>query len=213
MHMVSTSIGRDRRLERFIPNPKLRFLDQCREVLRFRQMAYRTEQTYVDWIRRFIVWARDHPHLTSGKGAESTPHPGPLPGRGGEGSETERGKHWRHPREMGAPEVRAFLTHLASERNVAAATQNQALNALVFLYREVIGGELEWLDGFEPARRGQRLPEVLSRQEVQSVLGQLKGTHALIARLLYGTGVRLMEGLRLRVRVKGFASRGFGISA
>ena len=152
-------------MERFIPNPKLRFLDQCREVLRFRQMAYRTEQTYVDWIRRFIVW--------SGK---------------------------RHPREMGSPEVRAFLTHLAAERNVAAATQNQALNALVFLYREVIGGELEWLDGFEPAKRGQRLPEVLSRQEVQTVLGQLKGTHALIARLLYGTGLRLMEGLRLRVK-------------
>jgi integron integrase len=106
---------------------------------------------------------------------------------------------------MGAPEVRAFLTHLAAERNVAAATQNQALNALVFLYREVIGGELEWLDGFEPAKRGQRLPEVLSRQEVQSVLCQLKGTHALIARLLYGTGLRLMEGLRLRTKDIDFA--------
>jgi hypothetical protein len=81
---------------RFIPNPKRRFLDQCREVLRFKQMALRTEEAYVDWIRRFIVW--------SGK---------------------------RHPREMGACEVRAFLTHLAAERNVAAATQNQALNALV----------------------------------------------------------------------------------
>ena len=170
MRMASTSIGQDRRLERFIPNPKLRFLDQCREVLRFRQMAFRTEQTYVDWIRRFIVW--------SGK---------------------------RHPREMGSPEVRAFLTHLAADRNVAAATQNQALNALVLLYREVIGGELKWLDGFEPAKRGQRLPEVLSRQEVQSVLGQLKGTHALIARLLYGTGLRLMEGLRLRVKDIDFA--------
>ena len=90
----------------FIPNPKLRFLDQCREVLRYKQMARRTEITYVDWIRRFIVW--------SGK---------------------------RHPREMGTVEVRGFLTHLAVERNVAVATQNQALNALVFLYREVIGGE------------------------------------------------------------------------
>jgi site-specific recombinase XerD len=106
---------------------------------------------------------------------------------------------------MGAPEVRAFLTHLAAERNVAAATQNQALNALVFLYREVIGGELEWLGGFEPAKRGQRLPEVLSRQEVQSVLARLKGTHALIARLLYGTGLRLMEGLRLGVKGIDFA--------
>ena len=160
----------DRPRERYIPNPKLRFLDQCREALRFKQMAYRTEQSYVAWIRRFIVW--------SGK---------------------------RHPREMGAAEVRGFLTHLAAERNVAAATQNQALNALVFLYREVIGGELEWLQGFEPAKRGARLPEVLSRAEVQAVLQRMKGTHGLIGRLLYGTGLRLMEGLRLRVKDVDFA--------
>ena len=126
MDPTADSDGPRRPLGRFIPNPKLRFLDQCREVLRFKQMAFRTEQAYVDWIRRFIVW--------SGK---------------------------RHPREMGAVEVGAFLTHLAAERNVSAATQNQALNALVFLYREVIGGELGWIEGFEPARRGQRLPEVL----------------------------------------------------
>ena len=156
--------------ERFIPNPKLRFLDQCREVMRFKQFAQRTEESYVDWIRRFIVW--------SGK---------------------------RHPREMGTVEVRGFLTHLAAERNVAAATQNQALNALVFLYREVIGGELGWLDGFEPAKRGARLPEVLSRAEVQALLAQLSGTNGLIARLLYGTGLRLLEGLRLRIKDVDFA--------
>ena len=159
-----------RPVARYLPNPKLRFLDQCREVLRFKQMAHRTEQSYVDWIRRFIVW--------SGK---------------------------RHPREMGTAEVRGFLTHLAAERNVAAATQNQALNALVFLYREVIGGELEWLEGFEPAKRGQRLPEVLSRGEVQAVLGRLSGTQRLIAQLLYGSGMRLMEGLRLRIKDVDFA--------
>lgn len=157
---------------RFIPNPKLRFLDQCREVLRFKQMAESTEKSYVDWIRRFIVW--------SGK---------------------------RHPNEMGTMEVRGFLTYLAAERNVAAATQNQALNALVFLYREVIGGELGWLQGFEPARRGARLPEVLSQAEVRAVLGVMEGTVGLIARLLYGTGLRLTEGLRLRVKDVDF-SRG-----
>ena len=159
-----------RPVARFLPNPKLRFLDQCREVLRFKQMARRTEVSYVDWIRRFIVW--------SGK---------------------------RHPRDMGADEVRGFLTHLAVERNVAAATQNQALNALVFLYREVIGGELGWLEGFEPAKRGRRLPEVLGRAEVQALLAQLTGTNGLIARLLYGTGMRLTEGLRLRVKDVDFA--------
>jgi integron integrase len=161
-----------RPVSRFIPNPKLRFLDQCREVLRFKQMAPRTEEAYVDWIRRFIVW--------SGK---------------------------RHPREMGAAEVRSFLTHLAVERKVAAATQNQALNGLVFLYREVIGGELGWLEGFEPAKRGARLPEVLSRAEVLAVLRQMTGTQGLIGRLLYGTGLRLLEGLRLRVKDVDFARR------
>lgn len=94
-----------RPIARFLPNPKLRFLDQCREVLRFKQMAARTEQSYVDWIRRFIAW--------SGK---------------------------RHPKEMGAEQVKGFLTHLPVQRRVAAATQNQALDALVYLYREVIGG-------------------------------------------------------------------------
>ena len=150
-----------RPVSRFVPNPKLRFLDQCREVLRFKQMAHRTEESYVDWIRRFIVW--------SGK---------------------------RHPREMGTAEVRGFLTYLAAERQVAAATQNQALNALVFLYREVIGGELGWLDGFEPAKRGARLPEVLSRAEVQAVLKHLTGTQGLIGRLLYGTGGRIFGRYR-----------------
>ena len=189
--MKSPVVSPAKPLGRFIPNPKLRFLDQCREVLRYKQMSGRTEESYVDWIRRFIVWAKDN---------VSTPHPNPLPGRGGEG-----GKNWRHPKDMGTDEVRGFLTHLAAERNVAAATQNQALNALVFLYREVIGGELGWLDGFEPAKRGARLPDVLSREEVQSVLREMSGTSGLIARLLYGTGLRLLEGLRLRIKDVDFA--------
>ena len=137
---------------RFIPNPKLRFLDQCREVLRFKQMAHRTEESYVDWIRRFLIWARDHPDLTPATETESTPHLHPLPERGGEGVGVEREKRWRHPREMGTAEVRGFLTHLAVERNVAAATQNQALNALVFLYREVIGANWSgWMVSSRPS--------------------------------------------------------------
>ena len=210
-----------RPVARLVPNPKLRFLDQCREVLRFKQMSPRTEKAYVDWIRRFIVWAKDHSHLTPSPrsvSGPSSPRPEKLlsfaeissaaQGEGGEVTDAVGRVPigvWRHPKEMGAAEVRGFLTHLAAERNVAASTQNQAVNALVFLYREVIGGELDWIGGFEPAKRGTRLPEVLSRPEVQAVLQQMTGTQALIGRLLCGTGMRLLEGLRLRVKDVDFA--------
>ena len=110
-------------MARLLPAPKLRFLDRWREVLRSKQMAARTEQSYVDWIRRFIVW--------SGK---------------------------RHTKEMGADELKGFLIHLAVQQRVAAEMQNQPLNALVFLHKEVIGGELGWLDGSEPAKRGNGCP-------------------------------------------------------
>ena len=106
----------------------------------------------------------------------------------------------RHPRTMGAPEVEAFLTHLAVNRNVAASTQNQALSAILFLYKEVLGLELPWLENVTRAKRPPRLPVVLSRSEVQRLLAQLDGTHWLVASLLYGSGLRLMEGLRLRVK-------------
>lgn len=106
----------------------------------------------------------------------------------------------RHPREMGAWEVEAFLTHLAVAGNVAAATQNQALSALLFLYREVLEIDLPWLDNVVRAKRPARLPVVLTRNEVTAVLGRMTGTHALMARLLYGTGMRLMECVRLRVK-------------
>lgn len=106
----------------------------------------------------------------------------------------------RHPREMGAPEVEAFLTHLAVQRNVAASTQNQALAAILFLYREVLAQPLDWLDGVTRAKKPQRLPTVLSKSEVLAALALMpKGTE-LVARLLYGTGMRLMEGVRLRVK-------------
>ena len=143
--------------------PKL--LDQVRGKIRLKHYSIRTEQAYVDWIRRFI--------LHFGK---------------------------RHPRELGAANVEAFLTHLAVAGNVAASTQNQAKSALLFLYREVLETELPWLDNVERARAPKRLPVVLTREEVQGVLGRLTGTHWLIASLLYGAGLRIMEGLRLRVK-------------
>jgi integron integrase len=108
--------------------------------------------------------------------------------------------HKRHPRDMGAAEVEAFLTHLAVEGQVAAATQNQALSALLFLYREVLGVDLPWLDDVVRAKRPQRMPVVLSRAEVQRVLERMEGVHALLACLLYGTGMRLMEVIRWRVK-------------
>ncbi|MHB1332064.1 MAG: integron integrase [Sulfuriferula sp.] len=106
----------------------------------------------------------------------------------------------RHPRDMAAPEIEAFLTHLAVVGNVSSSTQNQALSALLFLYREVLQMELPWLDNVTRAKRPQRLPVVLTSQEVRAVLGQMSGVYGLMAALLYGTGMRLMECVRLRVK-------------
>ena len=108
--------------------------------------------------------------------------------------------HNRHPSQMAETEVRLYLTHLATRRNVAAATQNQALSALLFMYRHISQGDVQWIDGFERASKGRRLPVVLSREEVRSVLALVNRRHALVAHLLYGSGLRLMEGLRLRVK-------------
>jgi integron integrase len=113
----------------------------------------------------------------------------------------------RHPSQLGEPEVTAFLNHLATERNVAASTQNQALSALLFLYREALGEELDWLDGLVRAKRPQRMPVVLTRGEVERLLAALEGTNWLMASLLYGTGMRLMECLRLRVKDLDFEYR------
>ncbi|MDK9725395.1 MAG: integron integrase [Sterolibacteriaceae bacterium MAG5] len=142
-----------------------RLLAQVRGKIRLKHYSLRTEQVYVDWIKRFI-------------------------------------RHFdkRHPRDLGASDVEAFLTHLAVVGRVAASTQNQAKSALLFLYREVLGVELPWLDKVERAKAPKRLPVVLSFAEVHAVLGRLHGTHWLIASLLYGTGMRLMECLRLRAK-------------
>ena len=145
--------------------PAPRLLDQVRGKIRLKHYSLRTEQAYVDWIRRFI--------LHSGK---------------------------RHPRDLGAAEVEAFLTHLAVEGRVAASTQGQAKSALLFLYREVLECELPWLDKVEKAKGAKRLPVVLTRGEVQAILARLRGEHWLVGSLLYGTGMRIMECLRLRVK-------------
>lgn len=115
--------------------------------------------------------------------------------------------HKRHPAQLGAREVEAFLTSLAVERRVAASTQNQALAALLFLYREVLGVHLPWMDQIRRARRPERVPVVLSREEVQAVLAELVGVHWLAASLLYGSGLRLLECLRLRVQDVDFDRR------
>ncbi|SEM84805.1 integron integrase [Nitrosomonas marina] len=109
----------------------------------------------------------------------------------------------RHPVEMGAIEVERFLTYLANERHVSSSTQNQALSAILFLYREVIGSDLPWLDGFERSKKPKRLPVVLTPLEIQALLREAAsapGPVGLIIKLLYGTGMRLMEAVRLRVK-------------
>jgi len=111
----------------------------------------------------------------------------------------------RHPREMGAAEVEGFLSLLAVKGNVAASTQNQALSALLFLYRVVLGVDLPWMESVIRAKRSQHVPTVLSRDEVQRLLAQMDGRTWLLASLLYGTGMRLMQCLRLRVKDVDFA--------
>ncbi len=142
-----------------------RLLDLVRERIRVKHYSLRTEQSYIGWIRRYILF---------------------------------HGK--RHPKDMGAPEVENFLSHLAVNRKVSASTQNQALAALLFLYREVLAIELPWLEGVTRAKMPERVPIVMTRAEIDRLFAHLEGTHLLMARLLYGTGMRLMECVRLRVK-------------
>ena len=143
-----------------------RLLDQVRARIRVLHYSIRTEQAYVDWIKRFIRFSDK-----------------------------------RHPRELSAEHVERFLSHLAVELNVAASTQNQAKSALLFLYKEVLRIELPWLEGVTQARTPKRLPLVLTRSEVERILEHLpSGTHRLVGGLLYGSGLRLLEALRLRVK-------------
>lgn len=148
-----------------VPAPKPRLLDRVRQALRIRHYSRRTEEAYVAWIRRYVVF---------------------------------HGK--RHPAELSGPEVTRFLSALAVEGRVAASTQNQALSALLFLYRDVLGVELPWLDDIVRARRPARLPVVLTRDEVRAVLQRLSGPPRLMGCLLYGAGLRVLECCRLRIQ-------------
>jgi integron integrase len=140
-------------------------LDPVRAKIRVKHYSIRTEQAYVEWIKRY-VWFH--------------------------------GK--RHPSGLGAIDVEKFLSHLVSDRDVSAATQNQAQSALLFLYREVLGVELPWLDDVIRAKPTARLPVVLTHEEVANVLSRLRPPHRLLGNLLYGAGLRIMEGVRLRVK-------------
>ena len=150
--------------------PKL--LDQVRGKIRLKHYSIRTEQAYLDWIKRFIL------HFDK-----------------------------QHPKNLGAADVETYLTYLAVEGKVAASTQNQAKSALLFLYRQVLEIELPWLDNIEQAKAPKRLPVVMTRAEVQAVLSRLEGTHWLVANLLYGTGMRILECLRLRIKDIEFTRR------
>ena len=142
-----------------------KLLDQVRDIIRLKQYSIRTEQAYVSWIKRYIIFHKK-----------------------------------RHPREMGKPEIEEFLTNLAVNLRVSSSTQNQAFNALLFLYRQVLNQDLPARINATRAKRTQRLPTVMTKQEAQRVIGAMSGTHRLMAKLLYGSGLRLMECVRLRVK-------------
>ena len=148
-----------------MPDKSPKLLDVVRDAIRTRQYSIRTEEAYLGWIKRYIVF-----HAKT------------------------------HPRELGAPQIEAFLTHLAVDEHVAASTQNQALSALLFLYREVLRMEIDLQINAVRARRPQRLPTVLTHAEALRVLGAMHGMHQVMAQLLYGSGLRLMECVRLRVK-------------
>ena len=144
---------------------KPRLFDEVRNVARMRHLSLRTEQSYVQWARRYILFHNK-----------------------------------RHPVEMGESEIRAFISHLAVNEHVSASTQTVALSALLFLYRDVLKKDLPYVSNIERARKSKRVPVVFTRDETKRVLANLEGIYWLIGGLLYGSGLRLMECLRLRVK-------------
>ncbi|MEK7992733.1 MAG: integron integrase [Planctomycetota bacterium] len=169
--MSNSAAYRQSPLGLFPGQPTPRLYDRVVEVLRSRHYSRRTEEAYVHWIRRFVLF-----------------------------------QHGTHPRELGEGEVNRFLTHLAVNENVAASTQNQALAGLLFLYEHVLQQPLNRIEGVVRARRPKRLPVVLTREEVQAVLANLRGVPRLVCAVLYGSGLRLLEGLQLRVKDVDFGS-------
>ena len=146
-------------------HPPKKLLDQVRDLIRLRQYSIRTEQAYVSWIKRFILFHDK-----------------------------------KHPNEMGKSEIEAFLTHLAKNLNVASSTQNQAFNALLFLYKQVLDQPLDEKINAVRAKKPRRLPTVMTNEESTNVIDNLSGLNKLMAKLLYGSGLRLMECIRLRVK-------------
>jgi integrase len=176
--------------EKFLPNPKLKLREQLGEVMRFKHFSHRTEAAYWHWIKDFILFCREYPHLTSALSeAQTLTRPAaPLSHPMREGQGAEREKRWPHPRELGAAEVQAYLSHLAVERNVAEATQRQALNAIVFLYRDVLGREPGDIGRFEKPQRPAKLPTVLTKEEVRRVLAGWDWTINCLADCCMGRG-------------------------
>jgi integron integrase len=150
--------------------PKL--LEEIRIELRAKHYSPRTEKTYLNWIRRFIIFHNK-----------------------------------RHPKDMGAVEIKSFINDLAVKHNVSASTQNQALNGILYLYKEVIKKDIGWINEIKYAQKKRHIPMVLTRGEAAQLLKELNGTSALIAKILYGSGLRLSECLRLRVKDVDFELR------
>ena len=151
---------------KFKLDPRLKLMDQVRQVLRYHHYSLSTEKTYCDWISRYIKYH----------------------------------KCKRHPSEMGKREIEDFLSHLATDLKVSASTQRQALNAIIFLYRQVLDINID--EQFSPvkAKKYHRPPVIMTKNEIKKVLDNIKGTHLLMAKLLYGCGLRLMECVRLRIQ-------------
>lgn len=154
------------------PQPGKKLLDQVSDALRVKHYSFRTEKTYIEWIRRFILFHNK-----------------------------------RHPKEMGADEIQAFITYLATERTVSASTQNQALSAVMFLYRHVLKKEVDIPANVFRAQKSKTLPVVLTQQEARAVINGMSGIPQLMTKILYGSGIRLAECLRLRVKDIDFGNR------
>jgi integrase len=154
----------------WVPPRSVKLLDQVRERVRYLHYSLQTEKVCVYWAKAFVLWA------------------------------ARAGGGFRHPRQMGQAEVEGFLTMLATEKRVAPATHRQALNALLFLYRQVLGVELPWMNQIGRPPERKRVPVVLTAQEVQTLLSLMSGTESLLAALLYGSGMRLRKALGLRVK-------------
>ncbi len=146
-------------------SPKKKLLEQVSDAIRVKHYSHRTEQTYVEWIRRYILF-----------------------------------HHKRHPKDMGVEEIQVFISHLATERHLSASSQNQALSAIIFLYRHVLQKEIEFPTDVIRAEKSKTLPTVLTQQEAMTVISKMTGLPQLMTKILYGSGIRLMECLRLRVK-------------